>query len=102
MRYAARRDVNDGPLIKLWREIVGLKRDVREGPFDYWIVIKTSRGLGFWTALEIKDPKREGYASEYTRKQKRLLEFIELNDLPFITWRTEADVYKTAKARIAA
>lgn len=100
MRYAAKRDNAEPALVLLAREL-GLPMWL-DPPLDWWTCIKTSTGLHYWCPVEIKNPKKEGHANEYTKKQKRFIKFKDQHGLPMLTWRCEDDVFKAARARIAA
>lgn len=100
MRYAAKRDNAEPALVVLAREL-GLPMWL-DPPLDWWTCIKTASGLHFWCPVEIKNPKKEGHANEYTKKQKRFIKFKDQHGLPMLTWRCEDDVFKAARARVAA
>ena len=91
-RYAARRDNNHGTLIQLATDIGALY--VPDGPFDGWV-----KHRGRWHLIEVKDPKKEGWASEYTDNQVVLM---ARGIRPDAIWRTEDDVYRLMGVRRTA
>lgn len=95
MRYAARRDDNELPLIEHAR-IFGAQWRVG-GPLDGWILWR-----GLWIPVEIKRPEREGHADEYTPLQRRFFSFCRDYGGKWFTWRTEADVERDLCARRSA
>lgn len=84
-RFAARRDGNEGPLIRLAR-VMGARVKVC-GPLDCWI--HTAR-TG-WVPVEIKNP--DGY-NRYTPDQIDFREWCAAWKMPTFTWRTREDVIK--------
>lgn len=55
-----------------------------------------------WDLVEIKDPKKEGWASEYTPKQITFRAEAKSRGARLLTWRTDADVLKFMGARQTA
>lgn len=95
MRYAARRDGNEGPLVKLAQSIGALM--VREGPLDWWCWWR-----GNWTPVEIKLPEREGRASEFPPKQIQFRMRCKERNARWWVWRVESDVMRDLGARRSA
>ena len=48
--------------------------------------------------MEIKDPKREGHANEYTERQRRVMKKLRDAGAVWIVWRTVEDVKATYEA----
>lgn len=86
----SRRDKNDSALVKEARKLGCVFEKC--GPLDYWAHWVGTR---HWFPLEIKDPKREGHASEYTANQVRFMQRCRELNLKFETWRTIDDVVKS-------
>ena len=91
-RYGARRDVNHADLVNLAIKLGA--RYLPDGPFDGWI-----NPLERWYLIEIKDPKKEGWASEYTEAQRRL---IKRGIKPDVVLRTDDDVLRFMGAKVSA
>lgn len=95
MRYAARRDNVEPELIGFARQLGG--KLFQSGPMDWWLL-----HLGEWIPVEIKDPSVAGHKHEYTKAQRRFLDFAREHGGRVVTWRTQADVMRTLGARQAA
>lgn len=94
-----RSDSNQSPLVGLFEQLGGLWVPYANKPFDGW---------GWhpkWDAympVEIKDPKREGSAGEYTDRQRKVMEKLRKAGAQWLTWRTETDVLEAVGARKTA
>lgn len=95
MRYAARRDTNERPLVRLIEQLGGFWMD--EGPFDGWTWWR-----GRWCLCEIKDPAKEGHADEFTPAQLLLIQKLRQRQIPLHVLRTDDDVYALMGARRTA
>lgn len=89
-RYAARRDNNHGTLIQVVTDIGGMY--IPDGPFDGWV-----RHRERWHLIEIKDPKKQGWACEYTPAQILLM---ARGIRPDAVLRTDDDVFKLMGVRV--
>ena len=96
MRYAAKRDANEGPLIATAKSLGALAWALDE-PTDWLIGWR-----GQWIPTEIKNPVQEGHADEYTPNQLRFRIKAKEHGLPIWIWRTEADVLASLGARRSA
>ena len=94
-KWAQNRDKNEKPLFEHARALGWLIWD--EGPFDAWGCY-----LRQWFPIEIKDPKKEGWAAEYTKKQKKLMGEIQQYGGRLLSWRTLDDVERDSNARRSA
>ena len=95
MRYAARRDTNEQPLIRL-AERLGAHW-LQQGPLDGWILFR-----GQFRCVEIKRAEREGLAWEYTPAQKKFFAWCRVHGGSWWVWRAEADVMRDLGARVSA
>lgn len=91
-RYAARRDNNHHELVQIATDIGG--QWLPDGPWDGWLKWRER-----WHLVEIKDPKKEGHADEFTDHQVVLM---SRGFRPDAIWRTEHDVYQTMGVRVGA
>lgn len=82
-----RKDKNEKPLLALARAI-GIQW-LQAPPLDGWA---WHANLRAWYPVEIKDPKREGHADEYTPAQRKFFHLADLTGAPYYVWRTETDV----------
>lgn len=95
MRRAARRDDNDSELVQLARR---LGADwYSDGPMDGWL-----HWRGRWVPVEIKRSDKEGWASEFTEKQLKVMAAMRVSRAPFVVWRTADDVLRTLGIACAA
>ena len=85
MRRAARRDANEHSVIRSIAPLGGLW--LPYPPFDGWLWDRTQ-----WRLCEVKDPRKEGWKSEYTQAQHRLIAEFEWRQIAWHTLRTENDV----------
>lgn len=95
MRRAARRDLNEDPLIELARKLGAIWEQI--GPLDGWI-----HWRGGWVPVEIKDHARKGHADEFTNDQLVFFNRCRLAQAPFWVWYTDEDVLRSLNARRAA
>jgi hypothetical protein len=84
-RYAARRDSNEASLLACVEPLGGFW--LPTGPFDGWLWNRRA-----WHLVEIKRPDKEGWRSEFTDEQLRLLIRLKERHVPYHVLRTEADV----------
>lgn len=96
MRRAVRRDKNEPELLKI-AEALGIWMIRTDYPSD-WLAWFRDR----WDVVEIKDPKKEGWKSEYTPRQITFRAEAARRGARLVTWRTENDVYAHVEARRAA
>jgi hypothetical protein len=94
-RYAARRDSNEAQILSVVEPLGGFW--LPTGPFDGWMWDRRA-----WHLCEVKRPDKEGWGSEFTDDQKRLI--IRLNErrIPLNILRTTDDVLKLLNARQTA
>lgn len=92
-RYAARRDNNESPLIRLAAQLG-------------WWLIKTNEPSDFigwrrgqWQLIEVKNPDCEGHADEFTAKQGIFHKDASNRGAKILIWRREADVLRDSNAR---
>jgi hypothetical protein len=83
-----RRDGNQSPLVKVFTQLGGQWVPYANKPFDGWAY---HARFGY-LPVEIKLEEREGHASEYTPRQKKLLQKMKDAGLPWLIWRTDEDV----------
>lgn len=88
-RFAiSRRDNNDEPLTKAARLMGCLL--LKDPPLDYWF---WWAGIStHWTPMDIKDPKREGHADEYTDDQREFIAQCKELGAHYEIWRTVEDI----------
>lgn len=94
-RYANRRDQNENELVML-AESLGAWMIRTDYPSD-WLCWRRE-----WDVVEIKDPKKEGWASEYTPLQITFRAEAQRRGARLLTWRTAEDVLKFMGARQSA
>jgi hypothetical protein len=95
MRRAARRDANESAIMAPVSTLGGLW--VPSGPFDGWLWDRSA-----WRLCEVKDPRKEGWASEFTADQTRLLIRLRERSIPVHVLRTQDDVLALMGARRTA
>lgn len=96
-RHAKKRDANEPELVHLAR-LLGAKLHLMHEPSD-WLMAHR----GQWHLVEIKNPDCQGDRDEYTKAQVKFRIWANyVGAPPIITWRCEADVYRTLGARRAA
>ena len=83
------RDTNEDPLLKLAGQLGGCWREAP--PLDGWIWVPRQAQ---WMPVEIKDPKREKHANQYTPQQQQFIAWAERNHAPWWVWRTPEDVMR--------
>lgn len=85
-RYAMRRDANENGLVSLASALGGwMIRTDHPSDFLMW-------AKGNWEVVEIKDPRKEGHADEFTPSQKQIREEAARRGARLITWREQKDV----------
>jgi hypothetical protein len=95
-----RQDSNDDDLVNAARDMGCIA--IKFPPLDYWI---WWTGLStHWVPMDVKDPKKKGWASEFTTAQQRFIQQCNELGARFEIWRTLDDVensrsYAFAKAR---
>lgn len=91
-------DANQPALVKLFLSLGGYWVPYASKPFDGW-----ARHARFgYMPVELKIKERAGHANEYTPRQKKLMQAMQNAGAPWLTWRTEDDVYAAVGARRAA
>lgn len=95
-RYRARRDDNDS-VLAVFAAGLGPWLIRTDFPADYLVWFR-----GQWDLVEIKDPAKQGWASEFTDAQKAFRREAALRGARLIVWRTRADVLAYVGAREAA
>lgn len=98
MRYAARRDANEGPLVSVARQL-GAQME-KAGPMDWWCGWR-----GIWFPVEIKrpdGPKGGRYDRHYTDEQVLFIARCKEHGNPVNTWRDTTDVFNSLNARQTA
>jgi hypothetical protein len=83
-------DTNHHELVDEWESMGG--EFLKCPPFDGWIWHPTWPA---WYPVEIKDPKREGRANEYTPAQIKTMNELRKLGAPWLVWREKADVART-------
>jgi hypothetical protein len=91
-------DGNQSRLVKTFEDLGGFWVPYASKPFDGWA--RHSR-FGYMP-VELKLKSREGHANEYTPRQKKLMGEMRDAGAPWLTWRTEDDVYEAVGARRSA
>lgn len=102
-RWAKRRDGNEHALIRTVEALGGFY--LQTGPLDGWLHSRhacASCGAPGWRLLEVKEPKREGHANEFTPEQRKLILRLNERQIPYHTIRTDADVYDLLNVRRTA
>jgi hypothetical protein len=94
-RYAARRDAVESDLISLAEGIGAVW--LKSGPFDGWLWFRDR-----WHLCEIKDPKKNGWANEFTDDQLKMIIKLNERQIPLNILREEGDVFKLLGARRTA
>jgi hypothetical protein len=94
-RYAARRDSNEPALLANVEPLGGFW--IPAPPFDGWLWDRRA-----WNLCEVKRPDKEGWASEFTDEQKRLIIRLRERQVPFHVLRTDAEVLSLLGARQSA
>lgn len=89
MRRAARRDANDPELVRFARELGAWLIPLNE-PVDYLLAWR-----GMWYLVEIKDPAKKGWASEFTPEQRKFQQQCGEHRMRIHVWRTDQDVMAT-------
>lgn len=84
-----RKDGNQKGLVKVFKQLGGVWVPYANKPFDGWAYHPRFGYL----PVEIKLEEREGHANEYTPRQKKLLQQMKDAGLPWLIWRTDADVH---------
>ncbi len=95
MRRAARRDANESAILSGVDALGGLWLPGQ--PFDGWLWDRHA-----WHLCEVKNPRKEGWASEFTDEQVRLRIRLNERHVPYHVLRTEADVLDLLGARRSA
>jgi hypothetical protein len=88
-----RRDDNEAALVAVAEKLGAFW--VESPPLDGWLYHARTG----WVPVEIKQPHREGYASEFTKAQKRFFAWCIANKARWLVWRTEEDVLRDLNAR---
>jgi hypothetical protein len=90
-----RRDRNEAQILTCVEPLGGFW--LQAGPFDGWLWDRRA-----WHLCEVKRPDKQGWASEFTDEQQRLV--IRLNErrIPYRVLRTEPDVLTLLGARQSA
>lgn len=91
-----RRDANDSELAMLAAGL-GAWLTRTDWPTDYLCFFR-----GQWDLVEIKDPDKEGWSSEFTPAQKAFRAEAVRRGARLIVWRTRLDVLAYVGAREAA
>lgn len=89
MRYAKRRDLNEPELLAAVKRCGAYW--VQAEPFDGWCWNPRTQE---WLLVEIKRSDKEGWDSEFTEKQKRLLTEFADRRIKLLVWRTQDDVIR--------
>lgn len=79
-------DSNHHELVDEWRRLGG--KWIKAPPFDGWAWHSTWDA--YWP-VEIKDPKREGHADEYTKAQVKMMKELKAIGAKWFVWREKAD-----------
>lgn len=87
---AARRDNNESILVDTARRLGALMVFIGH-PCDWLLGFR-----GRWYVVEIK-----ALRGTYTDSQKVFIDHCQRHDLPFLTWRTEEDVYDSLGAKLS-
>jgi hypothetical protein len=95
MRHAARRDANEAAILSGVEALGGLW--LPGPPLDGWLYAR-----GTWHLVEVKDPRKEGWKSEFTPEQILLLARLNERHVPYAVLRTEDDVLRLFGARRSA
>jgi len=94
-RRFGRRDRNESAILSGVDALGGLW--LPGPPFDGWLWTRTE-----WLLCEVKNPRKEGWASEFTDEQRRLIQQLNERQVPFHVLRTETDVLRLLGARRVA
>lgn len=90
-----RPDGNQSSLVDLFVKLGGHWMPYANKPFDGWAYHEHFGHM----PVEIKDPKREGHANEYTERQVRLMLKMRERGIPWLVWRTDEDVLRSIGKR---
>lgn len=90
-----RRDGNQSALVGVFEQLGGQWVPYANKPFDGWAY---HARFGY-LPVEIKLEEREGHANEYTPRQQKLLHRMKAAGLPWLVWRTQADVVSSINRR---
>jgi hypothetical protein len=96
-----RSDGNQSPLVKLFIQLGGLWIPYANKPFDGWAY---HAHFGY-LPVELKNPngrRKPGAHDEYTPRQKKVMQLLQLKQAPWLVWRTEEDVFRCCGARRTA
>jgi hypothetical protein len=94
MRHG-RRDANEAAILSGVDALGGLW--LAGPPFDGWLWNHSA-----WHLVEVKDPRKEGWASEFTDEQVRLRIRLNERQVPYHVLRTETEVLALMGARRSA
>jgi hypothetical protein len=94
-----RPDNNQSSLVTMFEELGGLWIPYASKPFDGWGWHAKWAG---YMPIEIKDPKKEGHADEYTPRQRKVMQQLKEAGARWLTWRSQADVLISIGARKSA
>lgn len=105
-----RSDGNKDALVKVFEQLGGYWIPYASKPFDgwawhpMWVIRKPYYCplMGGYAPVELKDPKKEGWADEYTPRQKKIMTEMRERGASWLVWRTEDDVFKSINSRRAA
>jgi hypothetical protein len=95
VRRAARRDSNEAVILSVVEPLGGLW--LPGPPLDGWLWDRHG-----WHLCEVKRPDKQGWDSEFTDEQKRLIVRLNERQVPFRVLRTEADVLAVLGAKRSA
>lgn len=105
-----RPDGNQSELVKRFVALGGVWIPYANKPFDGWAwhprwAIHPSWGpqprCGYMP-VEIKLSERDGHANEYTPRQRKVMQTMQVAGCTWLTWRTVEDVDRCVGARRAA
>jgi hypothetical protein len=95
MNRYGKRDANETALLTCVEPLGGLW--IPSGPFDGWLWNRHE-----WHLCEVKAPCKQGWRSEFTEVQRRLILRLNERQVPFHVLRTEGDVLALVGARQSA
>jgi hypothetical protein len=95
MTRHGRRDSNESALLTAVEPLGGFW--LPTGPLDGWLWNRSA-----WHLCEVKRPDKEGWRSEFTEEQQRLILRLNERHVPFHVLRTQADVLGLLGARQCA
>jgi uncharacterized protein (DUF58 family) len=87
-RYATRRDANEPGLIQTARRL-GAEFERTDKPLDWLCLFR-----GQCIPTEIKDPRKEGYANEFTQAQREFIQRCKNLGVRVWVWRSSEDVIR--------